>query len=868
MSSSVDIITKYSQDLEHVDVSLISKEFDLLDEIQDYQQRCDQLAELCAYKTVEHPQWSLLAGRIKMLSLKCQTGNSLSDTAKKAKILLHTSYYDFVQQNAETLDDMIIQDRDLNFDWFGISTAMKSYLLKVKPDKQELDALVVETPQQMFLRVAIWLHMPHDGSPPTRQHFDKIRTTYDDLSLFNYMHATPTLFNSGLRRPQLSSCFLMTIGDSMEHISKAWHDVAMISKNCGGIGCDIGDIRHSLINNSNSSSGIVPMLRVFNTILTYIDQGGKRKGSGAFYLPVYHPDIFEFLELKKNSGSEKMRARDLFYALWVPDLFMERVEKDEMWSLFCPNIAKGLNDVYGSEFQKLYEKYESQELYKQQVRARDLWQAIYLSWVEVGMPYVLFKDAVNRKSNQKNLGTIKCSNLCTEIVQYTSEKEIASCNLANIVLSSCVKHIRMTNKPVFDFSKLERLTRALVRNINNVIDINYYSDDVPQIKYANLRHRPMSIGVQALADTFAMMDYSWHSKEAYDLNNQIFETIYYAAVTESIKIARELLVEKKRKINHLENECKYLIDNRNGIIRQNNITDDQLEDKLAALLYEIRQVEQMETHYQTFAGSPASKGLLQFDLWVAEDIYKKSEGTLRFGEIEENYFSTYYDPENYKFLSGRYNWDQVRKDLKTYGMRNSLLVGLMPTASTAHLIGNNECFEPFTEMIYARTVLSGQFMLVNNHMVNDFVAMGIWSKKLAYDIIESGTLQNLNIENYIQDPSQYQIERFDFLKQKYLTSYELPQQVPVKMHLDRSKYVCQTSSFNVFMKKPTYQKMTSLMFDQWRNGAKTGLYYLRSAPASNAIKYATASTSTLQPTDKKELQKQYLCTEEVCLVCQ
>ena len=449
-------------------------------------------------------------------------------------------------ENSEILNNMIIEERDAKIDWFGVCTFIKTYSLK-------RDDISIETPQQMFLRVATWIHMPD---------FEKIREVYDDLSLHNYMHATPTLFNSGLRRPQLASCFLMKVSDSMDSISKSWHDCAMISKNSGGIGIDISDIRHSSIGGLNASSGIVPMLKCHEPILKYVDQGGRRPGSAAIYLPDYHIDIFEFLELKKNTGSESMRARNLFYALWISDLFMRRVKNDEVWSLFCPNLAPGLNDCWGEEFEKLYMKYEAEGRYNRQIQARKLWETIYISWVEVGMPFILFKDACNRKSNQNNLGTIRCSNLCTEVVQYTSKDEIATCNLGNLVLSSCVRTLDSVNGPkrIYDFSKLERLARALVRNINNVIDRNYYMDNVPEIKNANLKHRPMGIGVQALADTFALMDYTWDSSEAEILNLNIFETIYYATVSESIKIARERYNYKARKLSELKQKWKSLID--------------------------------------------------------------------------------------------------------------------------------------------------------------------------------------------------------------------------------------------------------------------------------------------------------------------
>ncbi len=807
---SLAILKNKSHDLKHVDLNIVKTQFLAIDQLEDSAKKFAQLAELCAYKTIVHPEWAVLAGRVKLMELQLHTGKTFSETTEKAKTLLNEKYYRFVKDFANVLDHIIIESRNDTIDWFGICTGIKSYFLKV-------NKLPVEDPQQMFLRVAVWLHMPN---------IDKIKETYDDLSLHNYMHATPTLFNSGLRRAQLSSCFLLTIGDSMEHISKSWHDIAMISKNSGGIGLDISDIRHSEIGSSSDSSGVVPMLKVHNSILNYVDQGGKRRGSATIYISDHHIDILEFLELKKNSGSESMRARDLFYALWVSDLFMRRVEKDEMWSLFCPHQAPGLNNCWGEEFEKLYLKYEEEKLYKKQISARSLWQAIFVSWVEVGMPFILFKDSVNRKSNQQNLGTIRCSNLCVEIVQYTSKDEIANCNLANIVLKSCVKtlHSNGRKKHSYDFTKLERLSRALVRNLNNVIDKNYYPPEVPQIKNSNLLHRPMGIGVQGLADTFAMMDIAWESDEAKQLNLLIFETIYYAAVSESIKIAKERQHEKTRTLTALKQEWKSLID-----------SEDNIAKRQAEILEHIKQANDIVTTYSSYEGSPASKGLLQFDMW---------------GESRN--------------LSGKYDWDIVRRDLAKYGMRNSLLIALMPTASTAHLIGNNEAFEPFTNLIGARTVLSGQFMLVNKYMVSDFQDLGVWGRDIANDIVrDDGSMQSLNIKDYIERPTEEQLDRFEFLKKKYKTAYELSQKVTADLAIDRGRFVCQTQSFNCFIKEPNYQGMTSYMFHQWRNGAKTGMYYLRSAPPANPMKFAIGAKKS-----KKEVIQKYICEEDVCIMCQ
>lgn len=833
------LVKNLSHDLPHIDLSLLENRYEKFNKISEERNFYQQLSEICAYNTIIHPEWSLLAGRIKTKELKLNTGKTFSETTEKAKILLNQEYYEFVKEHKKELDDIVIEDRDDSFDWFGICTALKSYLLK-------LDGKTIESIQHMFLRVATWLHKPN---------LSKIKSMYDDLSLKNYMHATPTLFNSGLRRPQLASCFLMTVQDSLGSISKSWYDCAMISKTSGGIGIDISDIRHSEIGHANKSSGVVPMLKVHNSILQYVDQGGKRKGSAAIYLPAYHVDIFEFLELRKNTGSDSVRARDLFYAMWISDLFMKRVENDELWSLFCPNIANGLNDVWGHEFEELYTKYEKEGKYDKQVPARELWQAIYLTQIETGMPYILFKDAANRKSNQKNLGTIRCSNLCAEILEYTSKDEIASCNLANIVLNSCVKSI-MTNKgkkSIYDFVKLERLARELVRNLNIVIDINHYVEGVPQIKYANLKNRPIGIGVQGLADTFAMMDYEWDSVEAKELNLKIFETIYYGAITESIKISHERKLDKEKRLRTLKAEWKNLVD---------SCLSDELTEKHKQIVEEIKKVESIVTTYDSFEGSPTSKGFLQFDLWEAERIQKE----MNLDSIEDMTIDFVKENSHYEYLWGRYDWDRVRGDLQKIGLRNSLLVALMPTASTAHLIGNNEGMEAFTSCIFARTVLSGQFMVVNKHMVKDLEEIGLWNKEISNDIIlDNGSMQSLDITRYDKDPSEEVQARFEFLKKKYKTSYELPMKIQTQMALERGRFICQTQSFNCFKKNPTYQQMSSFLFDQWKGGAKTGIYYLRSNPPTSAVKIAVESQTKKS---KNEIIQNYVCTDDVCIMCQ
>ena len=835
----MEVLKKYSIDLSNVDISIIDFS-DIKDDI-DY----DIIAKKCQDKVLIHPEWGTLAGRLKLLSLKKNTGRTFSDTTMLCKELLNQEYYHFVMKN-KWLDNIIRDDRDLNFNFFGISTAITSYLLKCH-------GIVRETPQQMFLRVAVWLWMSHSKMCETECIYrDRIISTYDNLSLFNYMHATPTLFNSGTRRPQLSSCFLMTIDDSMESICEAWRHMALISKNSGGLGIDISNIRHSEINNSSVCKGIVPLIQTIEKILLYVDQGNKRKGAGAIYLPDYHKDILMFLELKKSNGSESVRARELFYGLWISDLFMKRVENDELWSLFCPNIAKGLNDVWGSEFERLYLTYEHQEKFDKQVKARDIWLAIYDSAIKTGVPYILFKDACNRKSNQKNLGTIRCSNLCTEIIQYTSTNEIASCNLGNIVLHSCITKsscITMKDdKSTFDFEKLGMLTRELVLNINRVIDINYYIPDIPQIEYSNLRHRPMAIGVQGLADVFAIMDYCWDSKEAFELNKKIFETIYFNAISQSIEIS------KKRYLAYNDNNFKELV--------RDIYSKTSSKDKI-------------NITYPSFDGSPASKGLFQFDMWAIEKFCKDNP-KYNYNEVEYN-FNSFKHRLDYSFLSGMYDWETLRKELIKYGQYNSLLTSVMPTASTAHLIGNNECIEPFTGLIFSRKVLSGQYALVNKYLVKDLQKINLWNDDIMKRIISYKSLNFLDA-TYLKDSTNS--ERLKHIKNKYLTVYEMPNYITTQMSIERGPFICQSQSFNIFTSDPNYQTFTKLLFYQWKNGAKTGMYYLRTKPevSPNDVINIVNKSKEDEVVDKTvnkivntgEVNKivNKICTDEVCMACQ
>lgn len=900
--NTFSLVQKFSHDLKNIDISLIKKNFEIFDAIEDEQKRYIELARLCAEKQMYHPEWSNLAGRIKIHQIKMTCGKTFSETTEMAKLFLHESYYKFVMKNKKRLDKIICEDRDDLFDWFGACTCIQSYLL-IK------DGVIIESPQQMLLRVAVWIWMSREPTNTkelhkfmesilaqikdekkreetrkflltkfdnteyhidvleqkftTNQVFEKITEVYDDLSLKNYVQASPTLFNSGTTKPQLSSCFLKTTPDNLPGIANSWIQTTLISGSAGGIGTDIGRIRHSAIGNARKSSGVTPLLKVDNQLVEYVDQKGRRPGSEAIYTPTWHVDVLEVIELKRPTGAENKRARNLFYALWVDDLFMKRVKEDGVYSLFCPNIAKGLNETFGEDFEKLYISYERKKMYEKQIKARDLWYSIYISWVETGTPYILFKDAINRKVNQKNLGIIRSSNLCAEITEYTDDKEVASCNLANIVLKSCVNVLQTPegNNSVFNFSKLERLTRSLVRNLNRVIDINYYIKEIPEIKYSNLRHRPIAIGVQGLADVFAMLDLHWEHKDARILNSLIFETMYYAAIDESRKMARERKVRKETQISQLKTMYREIID---------KMPLEQVQKEQAKIMKKIKHLEKLNPIYETFQGSPASRGLLQFDLWAIEKLSKKIG--VSFAEIEKNIdqyknqldYTYEINGEKMSYLSGKYDWEKLRQNVIQDGMVNSLLIALMPTASTSHLFGSNDCFEPFHGMIFSRKVLSGHFMLVNKYMVQDFEKMGIWNHDMASDIVaQNGSIQDLDLQDYIENPSKEALERFEYLKLKYKTAYEVSQKTTAQFGIDRARFVCQTQSFNCFMSEPTYAKMTSFIFFQWENGAKTALYYLRSDASAQALKNKTNKKRTKQETIKK-----YVCTDEICVACQ
>ncbi len=690
-------------------------------------------AETAASMTTRHPDYATLAARIAISNLHKETSKSFSSTIKRLFLyedpktgenaaLISKEVYEIIRKNAALLDSAIIYDRDYNYDYFGFKTLERSYLLK-------MEGKIAERPQQMLMRVSVGIHM---------EDIESAIETYNLMSEKWFTHATPTLFNAGTPKPQLSSCFLLTMReDSVDGIYDTLKQCARISQSAGGIGLAIHNIRAtgSYIKGTNgTSNGIVPMLRVFNDTARYIDQGGgKRKGAFAVYLEPWHADVSDFLQLRKNHGKEENRARDLFLALWIPDLFMKRVEANEEWSLFCPNEAPGLSECYGTDFERLYEKYEREGRARKVVRAQELWFEVLEAQTETGVPYMLYKDHANRKSNQKNLGTIKSSNLCTEIMEYTSPDEVAVCNLASLALPKFVIDGR------FDHQKLYEVTRTATRNLNKVIDINYYP--VEEARNSNMRHRPIGLGVQGLADAFIMLRMPFESEEARGLNKDIFETIYFAAMTASMELAKQ------------------------------------------------------HGPYETFQGSPLSQGQFQFDLWGVQ-------------------------PE-----SGRWDWESLRQQVMEHGARNSLLVAPMPTASTSQILGNNECFEPYTSNIYTRRVLSGDFIVVNKHLMKDLIRLGLWNEQMKNMIIQAnGSIQPIpGIPQNIKD--------------LYKTVWEISQKAIMEMAADRGPFICQSQSLNIHIQDPNFGKLTSMHFYAWKKGLKTGMYYLRSRPAADPIKF-------------------------------
>ena len=707
-------------------------------------------AEVAAAKTIDHPDYALLASRIAVSNLHKETKKTFSDVmydmyhyvdpkTNERAALLADDVYEIIQQNKETFDSSIIYDRDFRYDYFGFKTLTRSYLMK-------LNGKIAERPQQMLMRVAIGIH---------KNDVPAAIKTYNFMSEGWFTHATPTLFNSGTPKPQMSSCFLLTTkSDSISGIYDTLKSCAKISQSAGGIGLSIHDIRAtgSYIKGTNgTSNGIVPMLRVFNDTARYVDQGGgKRKGSFAIYIEPWHADVFDFLDLKKNHGKEEQRARDLFFALWIPDLFMKRVKENGNWTLMCPHECPGLSDSHSAAFEALYTKYEEEGKGRKTIKAQDLWFKILESQIETGTPYMLYKDAANAKSNQQNLGTIKSSNLCTEIIEYTAPDEIAVCNLASIALPKYI-----TEAGTFDHDKLFEVTYQATINLNKIIDENYYP--VEEAKNSNLRHRPIGLGVQGLADAFILLGYPFESQEARALNREVFETIYYASMTASKDLAKE------------------------------------------------------KGPYESFDGSPVSKGIFQFDMWGVTP-------------------------------TSRWEWDVLKEEVKTHGVRNSLLLAPMPTASTAQILGNNECFEPYTSNIYTRRVLSGEFIIVNKHLLKDLVKEGLWNKDTRQKIMTA----NGSIQNIEKIPVR--------LKELYKTAWEISQKAIIEMAADRGAYICQSQSLNIFMENANFGKLTSMHFYGWEKGLKTGMYYLRTKAATDAIKFTVDKTVVEEPS--KEIIEQ------------
>ena len=713
-------------------------------------------AETAATMTTAHPDYARLAARIAVSNLHKNTKKSFSETmddlyfyvnprTEKKSPLLADDVYEIIKANAEKLDSTIIYNRDFNYDYFGFKTLERSYLLK-------LNGQIAERPQHMLMRVSIGIH---------KNDIDEAIATYELMSKKYFTHATPTLFNSGTPKPQMSSCFLLQMqDDSIEGIYDTLKQTAKISQSAGGIGLSLHNIRATgsyIAGTNGTSNGVVPMLRVFNDTARYVDQGGgKRKGSFAMYLEPWHADIFDFLDLKKNHGKEEMRARDLFYAMWISDLFMKRVQEDGEWTLMCPHECPHLYDTYGEEFERLYTSYEAAGKGRKTIKARELWEKILESQIETGTPYMLYKDAVNRKTNQKNLGTIRSSNLCTEIMEYTAKDEVAVCNLASIALPMFVSE-RENGEKYFNHKKLFDVTKKVTRNLDTVIDANFYP--VKEAENSNFRHRPVGLGIQGLADTFINLRLPFTSEEAKKLNQDIFETMYFAAVTSSMEIAKA------------------------------------------------------KEPYSTFKGSPMSEGEFQFNMWGVND--------------DE--------------LSGNWDWAKLRKQVMKHGVRNSLLVAPMPTASTSQILGNNEAFEPYTSNIYTRRVLSGEFIVVNKHLLEDLVELGLWDN----DMKESIMRANGSIQHIEEIPAD--------LRELYKTVWEMSMKDIIDMARHRGYFIDQSQSLNLFLKDPDYGKLTSMHFYAWKSGLKTGMYYLRTKSAVNAIQFTVSKEKKAEVIEDKPM---------------
>ena len=770
--------------------------------------KIDELAaEQCAALSTLHPDYGTLAGRIIVSNHQKNTDSDFSNIVSQLynfkdihynhNPLLSDDLYNFVCKYSSELNQMIDQNRDYLIDYFGFKTLERSYLFKIGNK-------IVERPQHMWMRVSVGIH----GDLMNDNSLELIKETYDLMSQKFFTHATPTLFNAGTVRSQMSSCYLLAMEeDSIDGIFNTLKDCAKISKYSGGIGLHVHNIRAkgSHIQGTNGiTDGLVPMLRVFNNTARYVNQSGKRNGSFAIYLEPWHADIFDFLEMRKNHGDEELKGRDLFYALWIPDLFMERVkENNGKWSLFCPNECPGLIDVYGSDFNNLYEKYEQEGKARKTINARDLWLSILDAQMETGTPYLLYKDSANKKSNQQNLGTIKSSNLCTEILQYSDNTESAVCNLASIALPSFINLINKT----FDYDKLHKVTKVVTNNLNRVIDINFYPTE--KTRRSNLKHRPIGIGVQGLADAFILMNIPFHSDEAREVNKLIFETIYHASLEKS----NELVYDRIAKLQN----------NNNNKTNKTNTYDIFNEYEIG--LY--RNEEPCFCAYSSFNGSPASKGILQFDMWSVTP-------------------------------SDRYDWAKLKQSIINYGLRNSLLVAPMPTASTSQILGFNECFEPLTSNLYSRRTLAGEFVVINKYLMNELIDLGLWNEQIKNNIIANkGSVQQLTVLS-------------EHMRNKYKIVWEIPMKHLIDMSADRGAYICQSQSLNLWMEEPVYSKLTSMHFYAWEKGLKTGIYYLRRKAKHQAQQF------TIEPDIKefgekefgeKEFGEKEFGEKEICDMC-
>ncbi len=773
--------------------ALVMKIIDQLHDVISTTKIDELMAEQCASQSTLHTDYSILASHLVISNYHKNTDASFSSVMKKLYNFtdIHNNHvpmisekmYNIINNNSDFLDELIDHTRDNLLDYFGFKTLERAYLFKI-------NKVSVERPQHMWLRVALGIH---------GENFEDVKETYDLMSQKYFTHATPTLYNAGTPRPQLSSCYLIAMeDDSIDGIYNTLKDCANISKYAGGIGLHIHNVRASgshIRGTNGTSNGIVPMLRVFNNTARYVDQGGgKRNGSFAMYLEPWHSDLLQFLEMRKNHGDEELKGRDLFYALWIPDLFMKRVQEDGSWTLMCPDECPGLSDVYGEDFEKLYMKYESENKGKETLKAREVWFRVLDSQMETGTPYLLYKDACNLKSNQKNLGTIKSSNLCTEIVEYSDSNETAVCNLASISLSTFVDN----ETKDFNYEKLHNVTKVVTKNLNKIIDINFYP--TKKTKTSNFRHRPIGIGVQGLADTFALMDICFDSEEACLINKKIFETIYHAA----LECSNKLSIERYKKIEEIKLQGDRYGDD--GLLEYLNEDELKNSDKTYA------------GAYSSFEGSPVSQGILQFDMWNVEP-------------------------------SDRYDWKELKNDIIKYGIRNSLLLAPMPTASTAQILGNNECFEPFTSNIYSRRTLAGEFMIVNKHLMSDLIKLNLWNESIKNNIIANkGSVQQLlHIPQHIRN--------------KYKIVWEISMKQVINMARDRGAFICQSQSMNLWQEDPNYASLTSMHFYAWKQGLKTGMYYLRRKGKHQAQQFTIEPSKTNNESAKVEQNN------EVCEMC-